>query len=144
MLLVQQRRHLQRQRLEEGVDETGSVAQKLPLKYILLSDHEPSDHDGKNAAVVHPVETVRYIHADADHQNEEDHELLEGHEGSQRHYSHAVGRQHVDRAHEERVRRHSQQGGQLEYLLSFRRLAEEDDNESLQEKDLNDAKSTVE
>ena len=94
--------------------------------------------------MMHPVEAIGYIHPNSNDQNEEYHKFLKSHEGSQRHNGHTVRGKHIDGAHEEGVRRHPEQRGQFKYILAFGRLAEEDDDESLQQEDLTQLKGTVE
>lgn len=136
MSLVEQGRHLQRHRFQEGVDQGGQVPQEFPPEDVLLADHQSSNHDREDAAVVHSVEVVGHSHEHSHHQHEEDHELFEGHEGCEGHDGDAVGGEHVDGAHHEGVGGYSEQRGDLEYFLSLGGGAGEDDDQPLHQEDL--------
>lgn len=55
------------------------------MKYILLANHNPTNHNDADAVVVHLVEAIGQMQEQAKKQNEQHDEFFKGHEGSQRH-----------------------------------------------------------
>ena len=90
-LLIEVEGKLKRQCFKQGVDQRCNVAYKLSSKNVLFSNHESSKENAGDTEVMLSGEVVRQLHNDADDEDKEDNEFLEGHEGGQRHNSDTVG-----------------------------------------------------
>lgn len=89
-------RVLQRESLEEGIDQRRYISDKFPLKNILLTYHKSSNQNTGNAAIMIIFEVIRQFHSDAHNEYKKHDKLLKSHEGSQRHDSDTIRGEDVD------------------------------------------------
>jgi hypothetical protein len=85
--------------LAHVVTHCSNVADEFSSEDVFLPDQNTTDHDDNNARVLELIELVGKTKNNSDKQDEENSELFESHECSQRQHSHTVRTQNVSCAH---------------------------------------------